>query len=264
MKRIRMGVLGVALFAITAVGCGAPERGEDPAVRTDTLIVSADQEIRSHFEAFRREASATLDELRSDMDQMREELGAEFDEWMADVTVRLQETQQEVQADLARLESVTVSEAEDIRRRASERLSESEAELAEGEVRAARDPEEVAVRTEERLEDLEATLDSLDARIQGLSAGVAEEPEQPMEENEEAIAPDDHVAVDRAGSDLDPAEVAALRAELNELRARAFQLRAEVDEDWEDTRDSLADELAELTRDVRRQWYAAKWDREHA
>jgi hypothetical protein len=252
MDRAMKGVVMLAALAAIAA-CDPADRVEDPAPRMDTVRVSADQEIQAHFQAFRTEVASSLDELRSQLDQMRQELETDFEDWWVDASTRIQEHRDSVEEELARLDEVTVREAEGIRRQASERLAESEADVVAGEVKASSDLEVLAQRAEEHLRNLEATLDSIDLT---------------MREREEPVR--DEAAREEAGPEVDYAPEArqeAMDAEaLSELRVRVVEVRAELSalptaeaEEWREIRESLGDELAALTRDVREQWYTVKW-----
>ncbi len=252
MKRTIRTTILATFAALTAAACGpSEERGDQWAED-----VPGFSEAGAHLETLRAEVEATLNELRDEIDQMREELRDEPNEHLTRVSAQVEQTRGEVLSELRRLETADMEEAHRIRERASERIAELEADVVRSELDGARDPGTLSEKVDGRLAELESDLIELERY-------VADRPRDPADEHAMERArefpPEDRAAVARAPvQTLDREELGNLWEALMETREEAALIS---EGEFEDKREELSDRVAELTREVRKHWHSANWDR---
>lgn len=251
MKGTKRTTLFTTLAVLAAVACEPAENGpdrwtDDPEARTPT------PEMRAQMNELRAEVESVLNELRTEIDQLRE-LAREEEprERVTRVATRYEETRGDIMSDLE--EARTADDHDELRRvrdRTSERLAELEADVVRAELETTRDAGTLSQRVEQQLSALESDLAEIRAR-------VAERPRSPEAREEPGVR-------DRVegwfDDDIDEREIENLRDDLMELRQEAARIQERVrDDDFESVRDDLSGNVADLTQDVRKHWYALRW-----
>ena len=228
-------------FGAFACAPGADEPAEEMAEETPPPPTSQE------FAEFRGEVTETFNEIRAELAAMRDSVQVESAEAWEDLSGSAQQASEEVMADLDRLGQATADEARQIQRSTGERLAELEGEVARRDVENSSDPAALIEAMNERLAELEADLNA-----------IAEEPGavQPVPPPATATPSDQSMITEQ--------EIMDLRARLVEVRAELDQIATATAEEFDAVREGLGEEVAELTRDVRLEWYEARWGLEDA
>jgi hypothetical protein len=260
MKRIHRNSFLATVAALALVACQPAEERVDEWT-DDNAAVEAEApspEMRAQLEAFRADVDSVLSELRSEIEEMREGLREEDTDRWTQVSTRVEETRGDVLEDMDRLETADEDEARRIRDRASERIAELEADVVRSDLELTRDAQTFAQKMDEHLTELESDLAELGAH-------AAQRPEDVDRRDDGDPDPDAaeriRDAVDWTG-ELDEQEIENLREELIELREEMARVpeRAAEDNGFESVRDDLSGRVGDLTEDIKRHWYAMKWD----
>jgi hypothetical protein len=252
MKTHRDVTVAFALLAVGIIGCGAgDEAANDGAMDEMGAPLNQSDAMRAEIQDFRMEVSAALDDIRADIGTLQETIATPTSEEWDEFSDAAQETASAVMADLDRLSQATADEARQIRRAASDRLAELEAEVARKEVAAAEDAESLTMAVGEKLRSLESDIEALGAPEPAPMAPPAPEATpQPAP----PVTPETTPASDgEMAAALLKERLEQVRAELEEVGSRAANELAEV-------RDDLSTSVAELTREVRREWYRMQWE----
>lgn len=244
---IRRIAPALTLLALTMGACGAPDRevafqdDQEPAV-----TLSAAQ-----WEDFRNEVRSSLEGIRMEVEGLAAATPGE--ERVVELARSTEETREEVMVELDRLATASADEARDIRRAASERLAELEAEVARNDVATSTTAEELSGSLEARLTGLSSDLEDLRQVAMDVPPYDPEAP--PPATTDPAMTPPPAVAMD-----LSVEELAELEGRVAELRTVAMAAATAPQDELEDARDDLGDALADITREVRKHWYAARWN----
>jgi hypothetical protein len=240
--KMRMHGLGVAIVLSTfACAPGADEPEEMPE---DTNPSPTSQE----FAEFRGEVTESFDEIRAELAEMRESVQAESAETWEELSGSAQRASDEVMADLDRLGDATAEEARQIQRAAGDRLAELEAEVARRDVENSPDPASLIEAMNERLAALEADLDAIWAE-----SGA---------EIVDTVPPPPGTPTDQ--SMVSDQEIFDLRARLVEMRAELDRIATATGAEFDAAREDLGEDVAELTREVCREWYETQWGLDEA
>ena len=231
-------------FGAFACAPGADEPAEEmEEMAEETPPAATSQELAE----FRGEVTETFNEIRAELAAMRDSVQAEGAEAWEDLSGSAEQASNEVMADLDRLGDATVDEAREIQLSTGERLAELEGEVARRDIENSSDPAALIEAMNERLAELEADLNA-----------IAEEPG--------AVQP-----VPPAATPAPTDQSMITEQELMDLRARLIEIRAELErvatgtaEEFDAAREGLGEDVAELTRDVRQEWYEARWGLEDA
>ncbi len=236
MKRHRHALVALAISAGLAA-CGSDaEEADRPVVETPPPPVES-----SEFAEFRGEVVESLDEIRTELDEMRDSVRVETTEAWVELSGAAERTRDEVMADVDRMSRATAEEARQIQMSAGERLAELESEVARRDIVAADDAPSVIEAINEHLVDLEADLDAL-----------REEPAPGDTIPPVSVPPDPRSLASQN-------DLTSMRERLAEIRMELDGITLESEQDFAETRDELGKEVAELTRDIRREWYEVRW-----
>jgi hypothetical protein len=223
-------------FGAFACAPGADEPAEEMVEETPPAPTSQE------FAEFRGEVTETFNEIRAELAAMRDSVQVEGAEAWEDLSGSAEQASDEVMADLDRLGEASADEAREIQRSASERLAELEGEVARRDVENSSDPAALLEAMNERLAELEADLNA-----------IADEPGavQPVPPSSTPAPTDQSMITEQ--------EIMDLRARIIEVRAELERVATGTAEEFDAAREGLGEDVAELTRDVRLEWYEARW-----
>jgi hypothetical protein len=237
---MRRGALTLAIaFGAFACAPGADEPADE--VDMDAADEVASAPTSQEFAEFRGEVIETFGEIRAELAAMRDSVRVEGAEAWEDLSGSAEEASSEVMADLDRLAEATADEARQIQLSASERLATLEGEVARRDVENSPDPAALIEAMNERLAELEADLDAV------------------WQETEvvDTVPPGPETSTDQ--SVVSEQEIMDLRTRLIELRADLERVGTATADEFDAARQDLGEEVAELTRDGRLEWYEARW-----
>jgi hypothetical protein len=237
MRRWSYGLAAAFLAFACSPGADAPE--EMPPDEVEPTTTS--QEL----EEFRGEVAESFDEIRAELAEMREAVQAESAETWEDLSGSAERASDEVMADIERLRTATAEEAEQIQTAAGDRLAELEAEVARRDVENSPDSGSLIEAMNERLTELEADLDAI-----GAHTGMGATPPPPGTPTDQSMVTEQ--------------EIMDLRTRISDARAELEQAAMATGAEFEAAREELGEELAELTRDVRREFYEVRWGLDEA
>jgi hypothetical protein len=207
------------------------------------------------FAEFRGEVMESFEEIRAELAEMRDSVQAEGAETWEELSGSAERASDEVMAAIERLENATAEEAREIQSATGDRLAELEAEVARRDVQNSSDPGSLIEAMNERLAELEADLDAIWAESGGTGA-VPPPPGAPTPETPTPSTPSDQSMSEQEFFDL--------RTRLIEVRSELERIAIATGAEFDAAREDLGEEVAELTRDVRREWYEARWGLEDA
>lgn len=231
-----------ALLAFGLAGCGPSERSPDGFAEADATGAGVEA-LTYEMASFQSEVRATLEQIRFDVQSLQAEISEDFEERWAELARTTEETQAELLGDLDRLAVASVEEAAEIRRAASERLAELEGEVARSEVETAEDAGRLSEAVSQHVQLLASDLDDL--------RRVASGP-----------VPGDPTPDLWAAPPLAPETVTELEVRLEQVQVAALTTLEAGEEAFEEAREELGGAVAELTREVRKHWYAVRWQAE--
>lgn len=232
------GVL-LALVATGAFGCGPSQEAEESTMQeVDRATVSASESMREELAAFRTEVGSALSQIRHELMTLQEDMAAGSREELTELSDSAAQATSDLMSDLQRLDYATAEQARAIQRAATTRLADLEGQVAEGQVAASKDADELAKVVDEQLEHLESDLDNMDQSVMS----------QP---------PTD----DRGARPEGELQIARLRHQIDNVRSEAVEIDGDITPaELELRRVELGDAIAELTREVRREWYTLRWE----
>lgn len=217
------------LAMVLAVGCQPGDRDRDLEAdrdaASDTVPTVAAQTHRQHVQDAMRDTRARHETLGTRISERSE------DTWDR-LSNRASETWREIESGLAGVRDDDPQTIHRNREESARRLAELEGEMAEEEVRATRTPEELREVAGEWFGRLESDL----ARVEQGLLGQ----DQPWQ------------------LDLDRDDVRDLRERLGEVRVEA-ETAPPARDDFEERRDDVADDLGDLTRDIREARFHVEW-----
>jgi hypothetical protein len=226
----------LALLVVWAAACAPGDR--EPVDEPETMGEPTSAELA----AFRQEVGEALEALRYELQGMRERVAAAAPEEWEELSSTADRAQVEVMSAVDRLAEATAEEAREIRRAATERLAELEAEVTRSNLETMEDPEALRMVAEGQLDVLAADLTAIEERAMEKAGEVgAQDPEAP-------------------GPAPALTKVAELEANLHELRASTAEVAEAAGEEFAQAREALSEGVSELTLEVRRLWYAVRWD----
>jgi len=226
-------------FGAFACAPGADEPSDEVAEETPPAPTSQE------FAEFRGEVMDSFDEIRSELAEMRDSVRTETAETWEELSGAAERASDEVMADLDRLGQVTAEEANQIQVATGERLADLEAEVARRDVENSPDPASLIEAMNVRLAELESDLDAILA-----DTGLDTVPPSPGTPSDQSM--------------MSEQEIFELRTRLIEVRAELERIAMATGAEFDAAREELGEEVAELTRDVRREWYEVQWGLEDA
>lgn len=235
--------------------------------------------MQAEFTALRSQVDSVVGSLREQVDSLQQQAAGDTLEAWTQAATTIQEQEGELLMELDRLNSVELDEARDIRSDIASQLANLEGDVVRRQVQYTAGPgfTGVALALEERLSRLEQTLDSVvvrlethgpvgDMEIRRPSGEATEEsvddppppPGDTMEGRVTAEDLDDPTLRSEALPDAD--RILELREEIQSVRGELEGLREAEDlEEWNDAKEEIAEQVAELTREVRQHWYNLRY-----
>jgi phage host-nuclease inhibitor protein Gam len=276
MRRLHIPL--IAAMALVAAACGTDRQETFETVDADAIASPPSAAMRAQFAQLRSEVDSIVGVLRSEVDSLQQQAAGDTLEAWTDTAIQVTERQGDLLVNLDRLDSATADEARDIRADIASDLAQMEADVVRQEVRhgSATQYQAVALNIEERLARLEANLDSISMHSMAYHSGNVQ-----IDRTGQAVDPSlqrpptadtgmDRMratgmtgmgtSADRADDLPDPEEIRNLREELQEVRGEVVRLRtASGQDEWEDIREDLGNQVADLTRQVREHWYNVRY-----
>jgi len=279
MRRLRIPL--IAAMAFMAAACGADRQETFETVDQDTSATPPSPAMRAQFAQLRTEVDSIVGAIQSEVDSLQQQAVGDTLEAWSETATQVTQRQGDLLINLDRLEAATVDEARDIRADIASDLAELEAEVVRQEVRhgSATQYQAVAMSIEERLARLEANLDSISMHSMAYASGdmQIDRTGQPVDPSLQR-PPGADTGMDRTmapgqpgmtgmgttaqrGDDIpDPDEIRNLREELQEVRGEVVRLRtASGQDEWDDIREDLGNQVADLTRQIREHWYNVRY-----
>ncbi len=257
MQNKSLPLMTVALLAVAA--CSPSEDRTMTERGVDTLTVhQPSSAMQAQFAAFRAEVETAATDLRSEVEASREEMTGEDLEIWNDASEWVEEARVELMTGLDRLDRAGADEASAIRDDIASDLAEMEAESARREIRIDTTVDRTAQAIEERLNELEGNLEEISAHRQmTMNQGPADGHADPEAYAMRFPRSDSMGVMHRSEGDAD---VEALREEIRSIREDVVYLNTTEDQgELADVREGLSDRVAELTEDVKRHWYNARY-----
>lgn len=276
MRRPTLPLL--VLLALGAGACGTDTGEEFETPETDDAALLPSPAMQAEFGELRSEVYSIVSTLREQVDSLqRQAAGDTLEAWTQAATL-IQESEGEMLMELDRLNTAGVEEAMDIRSDIASELAGLEGDVVRRQVRFTAGPgfTDVALALEERLSSLEQNLDSIATRTQSYGGSDRMQIQRPGgQATDESVQMPPHpgdTAMGRAtAGDLgdrmgqwddfpDAERIRELRDEIREVRGELSGLReADNMEEWNDAKEEIAEEVAELTRQVREHWYNVRY-----
>lgn len=208
------------------VAC-APEQNE-----SEEEIVDA-----YNAEQFRTEVTSALNEIQAELSALQERVEPAVEESWNELTSSTQSASSEIMSELDRLATATADEARAIQQAAAERLAELEAEVVRAEISSVAERDSLVTVANDHLSNLEEDIASL----------ASLEPDMTGETMPSTTIP---VEID---------EQAALQERLGNVRTSVAEAAGGTEEDFEEIRENISTDIAQLTEEVRRRWYEGQW-----
>ena len=209
------------LAMILVVGCQPADRETDLDVAMDTLPTVTAETHRQQVQEAIRDTRERVSGRQARISERSEDLWDRISE-------QADETWRNIESGLAQIRGDDPESIHRSREDTSRRLAELEAELAEAEVATAGTPEELRDASDEWLEQIESDVRQL-----------------------ENLLP-------HADVDLDRDDLRDVREHVQEIRADVQEALA-AGEDFEDRREEIGEDLADLVKDVREARYRLQW-----
>jgi hypothetical protein len=268
----------LVMLALVAGACG-PDTGEefDTPESEDTSALPSPA-MQAEFAELRSEVDSVVGTLRAEVDSLQQQAAGDTLETWTQAASTIQEREGELLMDLDRLNTADIEEARDIRSDIASQLAGLEGDVVRRLLEFTSGPTfaDIATDLEERLTRLEQSLDSIEFRagMQRTGGGMAITRPSGMA-TEESVTdpppPGDTVMGRATAGDLgdptlrgegipDPERIQELREEIQEVRGELEGLRAADDMgDWNEAKEEIAEQVAELTREIREHWYNVRY-----
>lgn len=269
----------LVMLALGAGACGPDTGDESETPETEDTSVLPSPAMQAELAELRSEVDSVVGTLRAEVDSLQQQAAGDTLEAWTEAATTIQEREGELLMELDRLSTVDLEEARDIRSDIASQLAGLEGDVVRRRVEYTVEPNftEMALALEDRLSQLQQTLDSVAVHLQ-LQAPVEDmEIRRPSgEATEESVdspppppgdtSPDRVTAGDLSQPTLegeaipDPERIRELREEIQEVRGELEGLREADDmEEWNDAKGDIAEQLAELTRQIRQAWYNVRY-----
>jgi hypothetical protein len=271
----------IAAIAVMSTACGPDRQETFETVEGDRPASPPSPAMQAQFAQLRSEVDSIVGEIQSEVQARQDQAAGDTLEVWTETATQVTERRGDILVNLDRLDVATAEEARDIRADIASELAQLEAEVVRQEVRhgSATQYQEVAMSIEERLARLEANLDSIAMHAMAYAPGGRE-----IDRTGQAVDPsrppppttdtgmDRTVATGQTGmtgvgtttdrpDDIpDPDEIRNMREELQEVRGEVVRLRtASGQDEWEEVREDLGNQVGDLTRQVREHWYNVRY-----
>jgi len=277
----RLYVPMIAALAVMAAACGTDRQETYETVDAETTASPPSAAMRAQFAQLRNEVDSIVGAIQSEVGSFQQQASGDTLEAWTDTATQVTQRQGALLVNLDRLNAVTADEARNLRADIASDLAELEAEVVRQEVRhgdAVR-YQAVALNIEEKLSRLESNLDSIATHSMAYAAGgraidrtgqaldpSPPPPPTPATDMDRTRAPGQTgmtgvgTTTDRPDEIPDADEIRNLREELQEVRSEVVRLRtASGQDEWEDIREDLGNQVADLTRQVREHWYNVRY-----
>jgi hypothetical protein len=268
----------LVMLALGAGACGSDSGQDFETPDTEDTSAPPSPAMQAQFGELRSEVDSVVGTLRAEVDSLqRQAAGDTLADWTEAATT-IQEREGELLMELDRLPTVDLEEARDIRNDIASQLAGLEGDVVRRLLEYTSGPTfaDIATDLEDRLAHLEQSLDSIESRAGVLRSGGGMQITRPSgEATEESVTdpppPGDTVrgratagelaALPRQGEDIpDPERIRELREEIQEVRGELEGLREADDmEEWNDAKGDIAEQVAELTREIREHWYNVRY-----